>query len=124
MRVTRVGSGRTRLDLVVLRDSLPGDTGDVDLANVLSVRAVPNPFFRSVSLRLAEPVATAPSVAIFDAAGRLVHTAWYEAADGRALDVTWDGRDDRGREVPAGIYLVRVEGPAGVARGRLVKTRR
>jgi hypothetical protein len=123
MRVTRVGTGRTRLDLVILREALPSDAGGVNLAEALSVRAVPNPFADLVSLRVAGPVATAAPVAIFDAAGRLVHTAWNGAMDDRAFNVTWDGRDDRGREAPAGIYLVRVEGKLGVARGRLVKSR-
>ena len=59
----------------------------------------------------------------FDAAGRLVRTAWEGSLDGHDISITWDGCDQSGREAPAGIYLVRVESTAGEAMGRLVKTR-
>jgi hypothetical protein len=63
------------------------------LDDVLDVRARPNPFAGSVSLRVAGPKATAARILIFDAGGRLVRTAWTGTLDGRALVLTWDGRD-------------------------------
>ena len=97
------------------------DGGEVD--GVLGVRAKPNPFAGSVSLRVAGPNATAAQVLIFDAAGRLVRTAWSGVLNGRAFTVTWDGRDDSGREAATGIYMVRLESGSGNAIGRLVKLR-
>jgi flagellar hook assembly protein FlgD len=55
-------------------------------------------------------------------AGRLLRTAWEGSLDGREVTITWDGKDDSGRESPAGVYLVRVESGAGEAVGRVVKT--
>jgi flagellar hook assembly protein FlgD len=95
--------------------------GEVD--GVLGVRAKPNPFAGSVSLRVAGPNATAARVLIFDAAGRLVRTAWNGMLNGRAFTVTWDGRDDSGREAATGIYMVRLESGSGNAIERLVKLR-
>ena len=55
--------------------------------------------------------------------GRLVRTAWSGRLNGRAFTVTWDGRDDSGREAATGIYMVRLESESGNAIGRLVKLR-
>ena len=97
------------------------ESGELD--GVLGVRAKPNPFAGSVSLRVAGPSGTTASALIFDAAGRLVRTAWTGMLSGRVLTVTWDGRDDSGREAATGIYMVRLESGSGNAIGRLVKLR-
>jgi flagellar hook assembly protein FlgD len=37
--------------------------------------------------------------------------------------IGWDGRDEGGREAPAGIYAFRVEGGSASVQGTLVKVR-
>ena len=32
----------------------------------------------------------------------------------------WDGKDDDGREVAAGVYVARVQGPSGMTTSRVV----
>jgi len=66
------------------------------------VQAWPNPFQGATTLRLAAGAAGGGRLAVFDAAGRLLRV--LETAGGSAL---WDGRDDRGRRLPAGVYYVR-----------------
>jgi flagellar hook assembly protein FlgD len=90
---------------------------------ITTLRAAPNPFTGSTTLHLAGPPATSARVLIFDAVGRLVRTVWEGSLDGRGVSIIWDGRDQSGREMPAGIYLVRVESTGGEVMGRLVKTR-
>ena len=69
----------------------------------LAWSAGPTPFRGTVRLT---PPGTGPARAeIFDPAGRLVRV--LERVDGNA-PLEWDGRDDAGREAPAGIYLVRL----------------
>ena len=97
--------------------------GDAGLAMITTLRAAPNPFTGSTTLRLSGPPAISARVLVFDAAGRLVRTAWEGSLDGREVTIIWDGKDQSGRETPAGIYLLRVESTAGEAIGRLVKTR-
>ena len=69
--------------------------------------AFPNPFQDRVTIRLPR---TAGSVSVFDAAGRLVRTlassqsAVRDAPPGGIL--VWDGTDDAGRELPAGVYFL------------------
>lgn len=96
---------------------------DREVVTIPGIQATPNPFTGSVTLRVAGPNATAARVLVFDAAGRQVRTAWDGMLNGRAFTVTWDGRDDHGREAPAGIYLVRLEGAPGSAVSRVVLIR-
>jgi hypothetical protein len=57
------------------------------------------------------------SLAVFDAAGRRVRSF----SGPFAVSPVWDGRDESGREVPAGIYLVRAETATGPAMRRVVR---
>ncbi len=77
---------------------------------------VPNP--SSGPCRFYFDVTGASSVVleILDASGRAVLQKMVEARSAGRLAVTWDGRDDRGREVGAGVYFARIQG-AQAARG-------
>jgi glucose/arabinose dehydrogenase len=69
--------------------------------------AYPNPARGQVRFALRLAGAGAVSVAIRDLAGRSVrvlHEAGVWGVGRRTLE--WDGRDDHGREVPSGLYLV------------------
>lgn len=64
--------------------------------------AWPNPFATSVTFGL--PGAGTGALEVFDAAGRHIRTLTAAAASGQFV---WDGRDERGDEVPTGIYFAR-----------------
>lgn len=80
--------------------------------------AHPNPFNPRtvISYELPEPAAV--RLTVHDTAGRLVRTLVANAAvaEGRH-EVAWDGRDDAGRGLPAGVYHCRLEA-GGRATGR------
>ena len=84
------------------------------------VRALPNPFGERVAIAWGgtAPDPAAARLAIWDVRGRRVRgevtaeTGW-----------TWDGRDDSGRSVPAGLYFARVVQDGRATTVRLVKTR-
>jgi hypothetical protein len=76
----------------------------------------PTPFHGTV--RLSPPGTGSARVEIFDPTGRLVRT--LVRADGSA-PLEWGGRDDYGREAPAGVYLARLRSGAGSEYARLVK---
>ena len=79
----------------------------------------PNPFNARVNLRLIG-VADGPVVIhIHDAAGRLVRRLSGSAVSG-VMERLWDGRDDGGRNLPSGVYFVRVGGLRKPAVTRLV----
>jgi len=88
---------------VGIAESVPGPNWPS--ADGSRLTANPNPFRRAVSLRLG---AGGPmEVRIYDAAGRSVRVL----AVGRQLSAvssfTWDGTDEHGRAVPAGVYFCR-----------------
>ncbi len=85
-----------------LVDDLPTGTGPRLL------QAYPNPFNPRTRLELNLPRADNIRLTVHDLGGRLVRILadGYRPA-GRHI-FTWDGRDGRGREIPAGIYFCRM----------------
>ena len=70
-------------------------------------KAFPNPFFGRTRIDLDS---SAASAAVFDLSGRRIRV--LESREGI---FEWDGRDGAGRELPAGVYLVRAQAPGGKA---------
>jgi len=92
--------------------------GDPARAGTARLTARPNPFHGSTTLRLGPSIAPT-SIAIFDPTGRMVRRLHLAGADG----FQWDGRDDAGRTVPAGLYLVRADDGTRALLGRIVRLR-
>ena len=95
----------------VLNRAASVDVGSVPLSFAVQ-RPVPNPFTRASVLRFDLP--SAPSgkwpvnVSVFNVAGRRVRTIVNEPLAGGRYTYEWDGRDDGGRTVSAGIYFLNV----------------
>jgi hypothetical protein len=71
------------------------------------LRVYPNPFREKAWVSANVP----GRLKVYDALGRLVREFPKEAAKPGPL--AWDGRDERGRRVPGGVYFVRFEHGAG-----------
>jgi hypothetical protein len=69
----------------------------------------PNPFRGSLDLTYAIPRKGNATVRIHDLSGRLVRTLADAAMDAGIYSVTWDGRDEQGRDLPSGVYLCRLQ---------------
>ena len=82
-----------------------------DLQNLSGPRLVgnfPNPFNPSTTFRFSLAHEGEAELTVIDARGRLVRelvNGVYPAGD---HDITWDGRDSRGRPVPSGVYFYRL----------------
>jgi subtilisin family serine protease len=87
-----------------------GDRG----APARALRVGPNPFRTAATIELPGP----GRLTVFDVRGRAVRNV---AVRGTIAAFTWDGRDDRGGRVPAGLYLLRHEGPHDVHLAKLVR---
>lgn len=70
--------------------------------------AMPNPFRPRTSFRIESPSGTA-RLDILDLGGRRVRSLSSEGVAG-AREIMWDGRDDAGHPVAAGVYLARLRG--------------
>ena len=105
-----------------------GETSPAGAPALAFVGAWPNPSRGPVALRVRLAAGAAGAdrlrVTLLDAAGRRVR-ALELAVSGSALtrDVVlpWDGRDEAGRPVAAGVYAVHIETNAGTTHGRLVR---
>jgi len=81
--------------------------------------AGPNPFRDATAFELALPERGIVSLALYGIDGRRVRSLAGGALEAGVHRIAWDGRDDSGRDVPAGMYFVRLT--AGSARlGRAI----
>lgn len=78
--------------------------------------AWPNPSQSGSEIRLTMPLTSSGALTVFDASGRIVRRI---APDASTFWV-WDGRDDAGREVGAGVYFYRAAGPTQ-STGRIIR---
>jgi hypothetical protein len=99
------------------------DKAPATISEALPPRLAPNPFNpkTAVSFRLAEPGHVRAE--IYDIAGRRVTVLADRAMAAGDQSLTWLGRDDSGRDVPSGVYFVRVTGPGVQASLRAVLLR-
>jgi hypothetical protein len=84
----------------------------------IGLQVAPNPFNPRTTLRLDLPVGGPTTVRVFSVDGRLVdtlHRGWMPAGPN---ELPWTARDHRGSLLASGVYLLRVETPAGVRTGR------
>ena len=100
----------------------PGD-GSPDRAKP-QVAARPNPFHGGTTIAFRLPVPGAVELSVFDPAGRRVRTRLQDVELApRPHHARWDGRDDDGRVVPSGVYLLRLTTPSDETTGRTLLTR-
>ena len=74
----------------------------------------PNPFNPTTRIRFTLPGEETVSFAIYDITGKRIRTLVERSRLTGTHEMTWDGRDDAGRQVASGVYLFRL-----VAGGRV-----
>ena len=67
----------------------------------------PNPFKGQLSISYQVATRGVISVQVYDVMGRLVRNVARGVYDPGYYTVHWDGKDDIGRKVPAGVYFVK-----------------
>jgi hypothetical protein len=88
--------------------------------NRLTVTMHPNPFRGETTFRLALRRDQEAHLLIYDLAGRRVRELVQPALRSGWHVVAWDGRDERGKALPAGAYVYRAVAGSQVATGKLV----
>ncbi len=70
---------------------------------------VPNPFSSSTEIRFAVPKRVPCTVRVYNVFGRRVATLAKGTYGPGEYTIQWDGTDDRGRRLRAGVYFCRAE---------------
>ena len=85
--------------------------------------ATPNPTRADATIRFTTGSGGPVSIAIYDVAGRLVRRLGDGPLAPGEHALAWDGRDDQGRGVAAGVYMIRIAAPGGTATHKLLLAR-
>ncbi len=89
--------------------SVGGDSPGTPGRGLTLAQNSPNPFNPHTTIRFAvEEEETSVDLAVFDSAGRRVCTLHRGIATRGDYSYTWNGRDDRGAELPSGAYSYRL----------------
>jgi hypothetical protein len=84
------------------------DVGPAPVASGIGIRALPNPFRNAVELTVETGGAEIQDLRVLDLLGRTIRVLPTERFQAGARPVVWDGRNESGARVPAGIYLVQL----------------
>ena len=60
---------------------------------------------------------------VYDAAGRVVRTLVDGPKDAREYGAIWDGRDEQGRALPAGVYFYTLRSPGYASTKKMILLR-
>ncbi len=89
-----------------------GETNSVGapetLAGYAELAIAPNPSRSSAALTFAIPRSDRVDLGVYDVGGRLVRRLLSRDLPAGRHEVVWDGRDESGRAVGAGVYLTRI----------------
>jgi hypothetical protein len=107
-------------DVHVFADQ-PTGIGDGTVPGAPAVRNFPNPFNPKTSVQYAVTKAGPVELSVFDVSGRLVRTLVSDDShDAGVHAVHWDGTDESGAEVAAGVYFARLIADERSASGKMV----
>jgi hypothetical protein len=84
------------------------DAGPAPGGSGLGIRAQPNPFGNAVELTVEADVPGMQDLQVLDLLGRTIRHLPAGEVQAGARRLMWDGKNDSGGRVPAGIYLVRM----------------
>tara|TARA_B100001971_G_scaffold124740_1_gene114850 strand:- start:3051 stop:3368 length:318 start_codon:yes stop_codon:yes gene_type:complete len=69
----------------------------------------PNPFNPTTTIRYDLPKRSQVTLGIYDILGKQIKTLMNQSQDAGKRIAVWDGTDDLGRTVSAGVYLYRIQ---------------
>ena len=104
---SNLGSILIYLQMVILEPLGIGD-GTIPMKFAVSAN-YPNPFNPSTRFTISIPDRSNVSTSVFDLKGRRIATLLNSELDTGVYDLTWQGKNDIGSPVSAGVYILRVD---------------
>ena len=84
---------------------VPVSTG-IPAAEILELSSFPNPFNPFTTMSFTTTVSGPVRIAVYDTRGHLVEVLVNEILDKGHHMISWNGKDDRGRQMASGVYFV------------------
>lgn len=78
-------------------------------SNKLYLGCFPNPVKIKANISFAVPIKSQVKVVVYDILGRRVRTLLEETKEPGKYSITWNGKDNFGKDVVSGIYFIRLE---------------
>jgi hypothetical protein len=98
----------------IAREAMRPGVGGAPVGLLEGLTLTPRPFVRTLTIAVSLGKDAVLNVEVEDDRGRIVRVLGPAALQTAGpVRMTWDRRDDRGRIVPAGAYVVRVEAATG-----------
>jgi agmatine/peptidylarginine deiminase len=113
--------GHYKVVIKVDSDLISGISDPVAISSSSKIESIsPNPFNSEtrISFSLKEDLKTI--IAVFNLQGQVIKVLANREFSAGAHDITWDGKDGSGNEVPSGIYLLKLETETGADFKKLV----
>ena len=82
-------------------------------AKHLTLEIYPNPFRKTTTIKYSMTKNGNVSLKVYDVGGRLVRNLYNDFQKSGVYTVNWNGTDDFGRKLPAGVYFYRLERKEG-----------
>jgi hypothetical protein len=101
-------NGTSGLNIISL-SGLPADDNDVLPHPTLSLSNYPNPFELNTTIKYNLSRESTVSLKIYNTRGQLVRNLADERKASGTQAITWDGKDNMGRKVAAGVYLMHLK---------------
>jgi len=108
-------------NIAIFGDPTLTDVEEQEYIRRLAVSNYPNPFNRGTSIALELPGEAAVDLRVFDVSGRLVTTLVDgERRNAGRHEFAWDGTDERGVPVAAGVYFARADAGGSVSSAKMI----
>lgn len=117
------GSGYRNALVIRLGDDSGSGAEHITPPSGLTLTASPNPFTGSVRILFTLDRKTKAEISIYDVTGRLVRSISSGTLYPTQHSFEWDGRDQSGVAVPAGVYFCRLRAGDRGATGKMVLAR-
>ncbi|MCX7785372.1 MAG: T9SS type A sorting domain-containing protein [candidate division WOR-3 bacterium] len=105
-------------------DPAPGieDASAIKSYNFNLSPAIPNPSNSATKITYSLPTTAKTDLVIYDVLGRVIKTLVSETKPAGEYSVLWDGRNDMGKKVEAGIYFYTLKTPKKSVTKKLIRT--
>ena len=111
-------------DLMYAVSSIPTSVAPAEYASPLTLMVAPNPTKRGYSrFTIAEADGRSGCIDIYEPSGRHIRSLTFGASSARNRSVEWDGRNESGGLVAAGVYIVNATVGASRTSSKLVVLR-